>query len=116
MGSTNRLDRRMRAKELADEKMREGWAWAQSFERALSHWRRYQLIHAALETAYEKLVASSSTGGPMWRLVMSQLDWAHDMMWVARENMDTCANCSVSAEIAARIYYEEYEERQHDQK
>jgi len=98
----------MRSKQLAETKMSEAGQWWEAFEIAVGEYRRYAIILVSIEEASRRLDGMGHSS-----LLASQIDWAHDMMLTRRENIQTCATCAASASIAARIYYEEYEEREY---
>ena len=102
----------MRAKKLAEEKMCDSFEWWAAFDLAVDDYRRYALLYVVLNNWHLDMIGRDGVHPRTMSLVRDQIGWAHDMMLLSRERMDTCSNCASSSEIAARIYYEEHEERE----
>ncbi len=103
----------MFAKRLAESKMGEAASWWDARDAAVTGFRRCQLRLLSTEAITDRWEAGGLINKAMWSEINRQLEWSHDMMKIHAENIDTCETCARSAEIAARIYYEEYEEREH---
>lgn len=111
MWSTERRDRRMQAKQQAENKMREAGQWWEATDLAIERCRQTEHILYLIETAIDACARAGVLDPCLYHRYTKASDATHDWLLVHRDNMEMASTCAVSCEIAARIYYEEYEER-----
>ena len=107
--------RRMLAKKLAEKKYCEAGSWRIASENSQARARICAIILVTLERRVRDGRRNIRLIPEDRAILEAQLEWASDMMSMALDNSTTSEHCAESAEMAGRIYYEEYEEREHGQ-
>ena len=92
------------------EKLREASVWWSTHEKALDEWRWWNVYMVAHRYAMHEAKRLGSHG--LAKHLQACVDLAHDMRLSAQENVMMSADCARACEIGARIYMEEYEERE----
>jgi hypothetical protein len=88
------------------QKLIEAGQWWASFDQAVEAYRNL----AAIYIAYD---CRRSQSPDLHRIARVQA-FVHDMMLIQVEKIWSASRCAVAAELAGRIYYEKYEEREFD--
>ena len=101
----------MQARKQANSKMQEADQWWEAFDISDAKYRCTMHILLVLEMESDRMVGRGLVDDQYWISLQKQIDACQDWLSVHHDNMQTTATCARSAEIAARIYYEEYEER-----
>lgn len=95
---------------IAQKKYSEAGLWWAAFDGAIHKYRVWALIYVACKREIDG--RNKVFPGDVLPKLRIQFDAAHDGMLAAMENMYTCARAATASEMAGRIYYEEFEERE----
>ena len=98
----------------AQQKYREAGSWWMAFHIAIQNYRSWALLYIARTRAANDPNAMfgylNGKASLVRKALRDRADEAHDRMLMEIENIWTAARCAVAAEMAGRIFYEEYEE------
>lgn len=99
---------RNEALQMAQQKMSESRQWWAAWDLAIHRYRCWALYFAAYSDELDEV----STFDPLWKPLNQGAYAAHDHMLVCVQDIWSCARSAVACEMAARIFYEEHEERE----
>ena len=103
------IDHKEISRSRALESYREAAVWWTAFEAAVNEWRTWVVYGITQKYLIER---AAFRGSPSLNWMRRELDRAHDMRISARANIDAMARCASACESTARIYMEEYEQRE----
>lgn len=105
---------RQLAAQHAQQKYREASSWWSAFDIAIHRYRAWTLLYIARTRAANDPKAAvgylNGKASLVRKALSDRADEAHDRMLIEIDNIWSAARCAVAAELAGRIYYEEYEE------
>jgi len=95
------------AQKIAIQKYQEAGQWWEAFDKAVAVYRCWAVRY--LQRKYRRRHTRNESEA---RMLTRMVDEAHDMVLLHAESIWSAARCAVAAELAGRIYYDEYEERE----
>jgi len=103
---------RIVARERAEQKMREAGKWWAALDNAIHRYRCWAVLYVARKFARERYLEQRIFSGRVAEDLRRATEAAHDMMLIECANIQACVDCAQACELGARIYYEEFEERE----
>lgn len=100
---------RLSPREVADQKFRDADSWRFAFDICASRYQAWVLVWIMRRHAFRECMRTRRVTDQQLMHLSMMIDEAHDLALTELENMRASARNADHAELAGRIYYEEYQ-------